>query len=881
MLRIVQNSSPGGAKNYFAAADYYTEGHQEFEGIWHGKGAARLGLSGPVERSAWEALCDNRNPQTGKALTLRQKSNRTVGYDFNFHVPKSVSVLYGLTGDQRILDAFRDSVHETMLEMEREMQTRVRIDGKNVNRTTGEMVWGEYVHLTSRPVDGVPDPHLHAHCFVMNATFDSSENRWKAGQFQNIKRDAPYFEAKFHARMARHISDLGLTVERTKPHAWEVRGIPAAALDKFSRRTAQIEALAQEKGITNAAEKSELGARTRERKQKLLTMDQLRGDWWSRLSKDERSGISSAIATIGAEPVIADRQAADHAAKMAIAHCFERRSVVPERTLLAEAIWRGVGAATAETLESAVQDQNILVGEKDGRRLATTRAVLSEEQRLIDFARDGRGACEPLGDGDHIFRREWLNEGQRDAVQHVLKSTDRVILIRGSAGVGKTSMMSEAVAAIQAHGKQVFTFAPSAEASRGVLRQEGFDNAETVARLLKDEKLQEQIRSQVVWIDEASLLGSRTMGQVFDLADRMDARVILSGDRRQHGSVERGAALRLFETEAGLVPAEIKEIQRQTGDYKKAVKALSEHRIEDGFKQLDKLGWIRQVEGDERYELLARDYVQAGREGKSALIVCPTHWECNRVTDEVRSELRNSGRLGTEQSQFRVLDNVNLTQAERADRASYSTGDILIFHQNAAKGFTKGDRLTVGDKPLPLDQAERFTVFRPSLLPLSKNDVIRITHNGTTADGHRLNNGATFQVKGFTATGDIRLSNGWTIGKDFGHIDHGYANTSHSSQGKTVDRVFIGISSASFPAASREGFYVAGSRGRDLCRIYTDDKDALLEAVSDTDMRLSATEFVSGREHRQRGETVRRFDHRKQVERADANRGREELSYER
>ena len=66
-----------------------------------------------------------------------------------------------------------------------------------------------------------------------------------------------------------------------------------------------------------------------------------------------------------------------------------------------------------------------------------------------------------------------------------------------------------------------------------------------------------------------------------------------------------------------------------------------------------------------------------------------------------------------------------------------------------------------------------------------------------------------------------------------------------------------------------------------MCKVYTDDKEALLDAVSETDERLSATEFVSSREHRQRGETVRRFDHRKQVERADANRGREELSYER
>src|SRR5262249_47451475 len=89
MLRIIQNSSASGAKSYFSTADYYTEG-QELFGTWRGAGAKRLGLSGTVEKRDWDALCDNRDPRTDKTLTVRQKSNRRVGYDFNFHVPKSV-----------------------------------------------------------------------------------------------------------------------------------------------------------------------------------------------------------------------------------------------------------------------------------------------------------------------------------------------------------------------------------------------------------------------------------------------------------------------------------------------------------------------------------------------------------------------------------------------------------------------------------------------------------------------------------------------------------------------------------------------------------------------------------------------------------------------
>ena len=133
-----------------------------------------------------------------------------------------------------------------------------------------------------------------------------------------------------------------------------------------------------------------------------------------------------------------------------------------------------VGKAGPEAVERAYRQQEFVVGERDGRRMATTRDVLSEESRMIGFARTGRGTEAKLATKPHVFARDWLNEGQRRAVRHVLESRDRVTLIRGAAGVGKTTMMQEAVEAIEANGNRVFTFAPSADASRGVLAFGGF-----------------------------------------------------------------------------------------------------------------------------------------------------------------------------------------------------------------------------------------------------------------------------------------------------------------------------------------------------------------------------------------------------------------------
>ena len=790
-------------------------------------------------------------------------------------------MLYALSGDERILTAFRESVHATMKEMESESMTRVRRDGQNEDRATGNLCWGEFVHFTSRPVDGVPDPHLHAHCFAVNLTFDVHEQRWKAAQIGNIKRNAPYFEAVFHSRFARRIEEMGLPVERTKT-GWEIRGFENATLKKFSRRRGLIEETARKMQAEaeierqqalaegrNARKKTitthDLGATTRERKRKDLTMDELRAEWRSRLTGDERNALARVAGMRHSGPIPERDTIAHEAAALAVDHCFERQSVVPERKVLTEALKRSVGHASPQRVLSAVGKRNLIVGERDGQRVSTTAGVLAEEKAMIDFARAGRGTCAAFVAGDYAFKRDWLDAGQKKAVGHVLTSTDRVILLRGVAGTGKTTLMQEAVEGIESAGSRVFTFAPSADASRRVLREEAhFKDADTVAMLLADKKLQDRVRHNVMWIDEAGLLGTRTMAQVFGLAEQLDARVILSGDRRQHGSVERGAALKLLETEAGLIPAELKDIRRQTGAYKQAVKALSEGRTDEGFRQLDKLRWIKEVCEADRYKMLARDYVASVTAGKSALVVSPTHREGERVTDEIRAELRTAGKLKAAQRQFTVLENANLTAAERRDPVNYLPGDVLVFHQNV-QGYRKGERIIVGEQPAPLHEANRFTAYRANSLCLSPGDLIRITKNGQSAQGTRLNNGAVLAVKGFDDHGDIVLGNGVTIGKDWGHWTYGYCVTSHASQGRSVHRVFVGQSSESFPASSREQFYVSVSRGKEQVTVYTDDKRALLDAVCRTDDAMTATDLVAGRKHHDRAVVIGRMNRDEQL----------------
>ncbi|MBX9623997.1 MAG: relaxase domain-containing protein [Gemmataceae bacterium] len=850
MIRVTQQNSADGAKRYYAAADYYL-GDQELIGQWGGNGAARLGLEGTVGKQAFEQLCDNINPQTGQPLTVRTRGERTVGYDFTFSVPKSVSLLYGLTEDKKMLDAFRSAVEETMREVESEMKTRVRRRGQDTDRVTGNIVWAEFIHTTSRPVGGVPDPQLHAHVFAFNSTWDKNEERWKAGQFRELKRDAPYFQAAFRVRLANRLQEMGYGVVR-KRDDFEIAGVPTDVLKRFSRRTELIEQLAQERGITDPDRKAELGAETREHKGKNLSLAELRREWLMRLTTEERTWLGKVHKreTKPTRPERGERTAVEHA----IDHSYVRDAVVPERKLMTEALKRGLGAVTVDKVADELARRPLIRSQVEGRDMATTRDMLALESKLVAFARDGRGRCRPLSDPKRPFTRDWFNDGQKAAVRHVLGSKDRVMMIRGVAGTGKTTLEQEIGEALAEVGKPVVAIAQSVKASREVLREEaGFASADTVARFLKDKEMQESARGGVILVDEASQLGTRDMHSVFTVAEAVNARVVLVGDRRQHKSVTAGEPLRLLEERSGLPVAEVTEILRQQGDYKKAAGYLSEGRIGDAFAELDKLKWVREVSDTERYRELADAYLAAGKERtkdgkqKTALVVSPTHAEAARVTDAVRKALKKDGTLKDERTVATYVA-AHLTDAQKADATEYEPGDLIQFHQNA-RGHTKGTRLVVGNAVAPpTDLAARFEVYRSRPLALAAGDRIRVTSGGKTKDGkHRLSNGSLFTVEGFTAKGDIRVNDGWVIDKDFGHLTHGYVTTSHASQGATVHKVFVAASAESLKATDQRTAYVAVTRGKEQAVIFTDDREELLKAATRSDTSLSATELVDSK----------------------------------
>ncbi|GAB5404402.1 MAG: hypothetical protein Aurels2KO_26330 [Aureliella sp.] len=894
MLIATQGKNVDATLKYFeevlTQGDYYMG--QEIGGQWHGRGADILGLGrgSDVTKEQFAALLHGKHPVTSEKLTQRNRKDRRPGTDLTFSVPKSVSLAWAINQDERIVEALRETVRECMRrDVEPLMQRRVR-SGTHANtrqRTqTGKLIYADFCHKTSRPVDGRPDPHLHVHAFVINWTEQNGKHF--AGEMEEIVRQRPSLQAKFEARLARRLnSELGYDVTPVRfaqsgrlKDGWEIKGIERQTIEKFSRRTEQVEDYAREHGILDAAKKGSLGKKTREAKDKGTSVDRLRQEWRSRLTGQEQKAFANLLNRGRQGEGRSETDHAKRAVEYALEHQLFRQSTVERHQVVGTALEKGV-TLTPEMVEKALDEMKIIRRTRDvegaKRHFVTTREVLQAEKDMIAFARDGRGTRKAIARKPHEFHREWLNKQQKDAVNHVLHSRDRVTAITGGAGTGKSSLMEEAADAVRGNGKNMFTFAPSTGA-REVLQDKGFKNAQTVEYLLRNTKFQSEVKDAVLWIDEAGLLDTRSMQGIFKIAREQNARVVLSGDTRQHASPRRGEAMRLLENEAGLNIARVEVIQRQKGRYREAVELISRgHEVVDqrsgktgllaGFDLLDKLGKIKEVNSDERHELLAKQYLKADQKGKAPLVVAPTHAEANEVTEQIRSGLRERGSLSELEQSYTQLRSLNLTDAEKGDAAVYDGrgGLVVQFHQNVPGGIKRGERYTVQGvaedkvklqsqdgkrtKSLPLRHADRFEVYSQSELNLSKGDKVRFTLGGTGMDGgKRISNGRLDEISGIDARGNMMLKSGIKVDRNYGHLDLGYVITSHASQGKDRKLAIAAMGAESLPAINAKQFYVTVSRGSEDVAIYVDNKQRVRSAIQRSGEQLSATELVSTQE---------------------------------
>lgn len=873
---------------YYSQSDagyYHEAGGLHCE--WGGKAAAMMGLDVDAhpEYEHFKRVVRGLDPHTGEQLTAKLIKNRLPGWDVTTSVPKGVTAA-AEWGDDRIQGIIWKANRLAMGELEGYATTRVRVDGKQEDRVTGNLVYYSVEHPETRPVEDeslpedhrwrvMPLPDRHIHNFVANMTYDSDEDKWKAVKFRPMMDMRRYFDRRFDHHLAHLLAEAGYEIETRfkggKYYSWDIKGIPAAVIDRLSQRSKEIDAIeaaivAERKEAARLAgdpgwallpdklspvERDKLGATSRRQKRDDVTLEECREYWKTLITPGDARAVARVIDQarrgLGRKP----EKLAGKAVDFALRHHSEQESCMRWEELAATAMERSLGGASPDDIRREAEQQGVIIKMLDGRMMATTPELRAEERFLSDFAAAGRGAVAAVGGAEGLSRTlpdgKVLNDGQFDTACGLLESENRINLVLGPAGAGKTSMLGKFEEGMRRAGRSVAYVATTAKAAK-VLEKDGF-TAKTLAHFLMDTKMQEAARGGRVVVDEVSMLGHKDAVRLFKLADKLDLKLILVGDPMQHGAVGRGAVIRLLQNFGGVKPFRLDEILRQKNAddtrYLKAATQLSEGNTAEGFDTLNAMGWVREIGDDtDRYRQIAAEYAQALDEGKSVLCVAPTHAEGARITAAIRSRLHDTGKLKGQDTIVTRLVDSNASVAERGEASTYRPGDILVFHRDAG-GFKKGQRVTVGNPAdVPLAAAASFSLYRPEALAVAVGD--RIAFTGTVEAMRRdrkYKNGEERAITEITPGGNFRLDDGCLISKDAGLIRHGYVSTSFASQGSTVQRAIVAVSSLSGAAANQEMAYVASSRAKERMTLYTDSKDDVREALQRSSRKLLALEM--------------------------------------
>jgi conjugative relaxase-like TrwC/TraI family protein len=854
MFTAVAHKNLADAESYFdehlAQNDYYAAGEIR-PGQWIGAGAEWLELKNAVTREQFHALCENRNPETGERLTQRQQkeNKRRVFYDFTCAPPKSVSVLAVTLDDQRLVEAHEESARIAFRELETFAGTRIRKQGvENRDRVTGNLVAASFVHDSSRELD----PQLHTHFTVFNATFDERERRWKALQARGMYDAIRYGTAVYRNELAKRVQQIGYNIQPAK-HGFEIEGVEPEILNRFSKRAQQrdqaIQAMEQKLGrkLSND-EISHAVHQSRAKKLKGISTAEVRERQLAQLQPDELQALQKLMTSAhrtGLTPITGlERQALNYA----VAHVFERKSVVPEHELLNAALSQRLGEVDLPALKASVKSSADLIKTERG---FSTPQILATELDLIQTVNAGCDAVAPLHPG--YKPADWLGEDQRRAIYHVLRTSDRITGLRGLAGSGKTTALRELVAACKEAKIKPLFCAPTAAAT-DVLRKEGFEAKTLQSLLLSKPVLSER---QLIVLDEAGAVGIDDMKRLFDCA--RDARIILSGDTGQHASVARGDALRILERHSNFKSGQLTAIRRQCkAAYRKAVELAAQKRTVEAFAQLERIGAVAEFSDGNIHDSAAKSYLKALAENKSALLVAPTWNEIEAVTEKIRTALKTSSRLAGEEKEFQVFDSLSWTEAQKRDARQYRPGMEIHFHRTT-HGFDKDETVAVvavendslkvqcpdgSEVFFQLGQGcALFDVGEKRKLKVAAGDKLLLQSNWQK----KFVNGELVEVK--SVQGDsVLLADGRVIPAEYRTFTHGYAVTSHAAQGKTVDEVLLVASSRSLPAINQEQFYVSISRGRERCQVFTDDSELLRSHVTRSSVRLAAVEAMPQRD---------------------------------
>jgi conjugative relaxase-like TrwC/TraI family protein len=889
MLSISQALSADQARTYHArefvsSEQNYWSRDQQGVSEWQGKLAEEWGLSGAVSAEHFARLSEGQHPETGAQL-IRHQPQRTydgkfgrevtsvehrAGWDATFSAPKSVSLTALVGGDDRVRVAHRESVRAALAELER--YTQARIGNVHAPETTGKFIAATFEHDTARPVEGYAAPQLHTHAVIFNVT-ERENGHPRALQPQELFASQRYVTNVYRAELAVRLQDLGYTLEPGEFGQPEIKGYTKEYMAANSLRREQVKDHLRSTGFDGPAAAQIAAHRTRDAKQLLAPEEVLRqhralaaqyGHQADRVvaeAREQRRQHSH-------EP----QKAAQEAVTYARDQLFERSAVQSERSILTEALGRSMGKANfaqvRQEFDRRVQAGEFLTvehGSKHKGQQYTTAVMLRMEREIVACIEEGnrRGSSDPMLVSPQARinaedRHPELNAGQRQAVDEIFLSREKVVGLDGLAGTGKTTMLSVIREGAEAEGYKVEGFAPTSRATQK-LAKAGIETSTLQKELARRPGPDTGARRLYV-LDESSLASTK---QIHEFLNRLhpNDRVLMVGDRRQHEAVEAGRPFAQLQ-EAGMRTVKLEQIVRQKDpELKQVVEQLARGEVGKAVQGLERQGRVHEVKDPaERVAAIAREYA---RSPESTLVVSPDNRSRVEINRAIHAEMQGRGLVGREEHRVQTLvPRQNLTGADRAWAARYEVGDVLRYSRASKEtGIGKGEyarvtgidisnnRLTVKQRDgtarsYDPRRQQGVSVYREEPRNFSVGDRIQFT---APANDLKVANRELGTVEGIDHDGrmSLKLDGGHEVSLDprqHPHLDHGYAVTSHSSQGQTAERVLINVDTelGARDLLNNRMAYVSVSRGAHDAQIFTNDREKLPAALGHDVSHVSA-----------------------------------------
>jgi hypothetical protein len=447
-------------------------------------------------------------------------------------------------------------------------------------------------------------------------------------------------------------------------------------------------------------------------------------------------------------------------------------------------------------------------------RIYTTETLLEAEARLVESAQRSGGATVTTATVARITeynlpgRDHRLSVDQAVAVEKIATSGRWIDVLVGPAGTGKSTALAGLRAVWEAeHGTgSVIGLAPSAAAAEVLAGELGIDTDNTAKWLTEHRKLPARLdegrritalladnphsanaqrlrgrmqsleaeiapwrlhSGQLLIIDEAGLAGTFALDELVRATADAGAKILLSGDWAQQGSVDAGGAFGLLARDENTSVAELGEVHRFSSEWERTASIELRRGNESA---LDSYESHDRITGGTREELLEAVYTAWKHDidtGRSSLMIAPD-----------------------------TATVAELNRRARVDRIA--AGDVAEHGVNAPAGQMIG----VGDH-----------------IVTRRNDRHLATGTGWVKNGDRwvvtaTDHDGTMTVRRAGGHGVIVLPADYVAQ----HVELAYATTAHRSQGRTVGTAHALVS----PSTTREALYVAVTRGREANFLYLD-----------------------------------------------------------